>query len=195
MRVFGIALFFMLIAVPAPLFAQQGSRSNASSSNTEVVNVSAQGGFVGGSKPDYFVGIDEVFDASAIRSTTRSNNRLTTTTRRTVRTTTTAQRRAGVTGGVSQLGSLGTQTVPSVSALDLSIAGSALQRPQQMAVEANLTRIQGIQNGQITFANSPAGTTAILTGTVASEGERRVAKQLLLLEPGIDRVENLLEVR
>jgi osmotically-inducible protein OsmY len=39
------------------------------------------------------------------------------------------------------------------------------------------------------------GAVVVLTGTVASERERRVAKQLLLLEPGINRVDNRLEIR
>jgi osmotically-inducible protein OsmY len=62
-------------------------------------------------------------------------------------------------------------------------------------VESHLTRVNGIQNGQVSLTSSSSGTTAVLTGTVASEGERRVAQQLLLLEPGINRVENLLEIR
>jgi len=203
MRVFAIVLFLMLIVAPAPLFAQQSgggstSTSGSASSGTSdtVTNVSAEGGFIGSGKPAAFIGVDQIFDANSARSTTSSAARrqTTTTTRRATRTTTTAQRRTATAGGAAQLGS-STQTIQSVSALDLDIAGPALQRPPQMTVEANLTRIRGIQNGQITFADSPTGTTAILTGTVATEGERRVAKQLLLLEPGINQVENLLEIR
>jgi len=69
------------------------------------------------------------------------------------------------------------------------------QRATIETIESGLNRIQGIQDSQIVFKGSPTGATAVLTGTVASDRERRVAKQLLLLAPGVSRVENLLEIR
>jgi len=46
----------------------------------------------------------------------------------------------------------------------------------------------------IKLEGTPEGNIATLTGTVPSERERKVMKQLLLLEPGIDKVENKLEI-
>ena len=46
----------------------------------------------------------------------------------------------------------------------------------------------------IKIGQTPAGTVATLTGTVSTERDRRLVKQLILLEPGIDKVENNLIV-
>lgn len=45
------------------------------------------------------------------------------------------------------------------------------------------------------IAVSVAGDAAIVRGAVASERDRKLAELMLLFEPGIDRVQNLLEVR
>jgi hypothetical protein len=45
------------------------------------------------------------------------------------------------------------------------------------------------------FAVSVAGTEATVRGAVASARDRKLAELMLLFEPGIDRVQNLLEVR
>jgi len=63
------------------------------------------------------------------------------------------------------------------------------------AMETSLARIQGLRHGQVSLYTTPTGTTAILTGSVASPQDRRTAQHLLLLEPGINRVENQLDVR
>ena len=104
------------------------------------------------------------------------------------------QRQAGTALGASQLGSLGNQAIRSVTSLDFDSSGLSMQRPLP-TIETSLTRVQGMQGVQVSLADSAAGTTAVLTGSVSSERERRVAEQLLLLEPGVNRVENLLEVR
>jgi len=211
MRIFGIALFLTLVGLPVSLFAQIGSSSSTSSGSNGstsaatsaatgegVENLSEAGGFVGGGKPDTFVGtadISKTSSASSRASRTSRTSRTTTTTTR-PRTTTTAamaQRRAGTMGGISSLGS-SSQTIRSLTLLDSDMAISPMQRPQ-LAVNTSLARIQGIQDSRVSFIQSPLGTTAVLRGTVASDRERRVAEQLLLVEPGINRVENLLEIR
>ena len=212
MRFYTMVPFLVLAAIPMPLFAQMASSAGSASSGQsasgqsndlgiDVQNVSEQassrGEFIGSGRPTYFVGIDEVFSSTPARSTTNSAARRQTTPQRsTVRSSTAAaQRRTGMMSGISQSGNANTQGIRSISTFDLNAMTTLSQRPNQKVVEANLARIQGIQEGQITFTHSPTETTAVLTGTVASERERKVAQQILLLEPGINRVENLLEIR
>jgi hypothetical protein len=201
---FGIVLFLTLVVLPVSLFAQMSSSSSTASSTTStstntgtsggVENISAAGGFIGGGKPDAFVGTAEIYQtSSAPRSASRVSNSRTTTTRPRTTTAAMAQRRAGMTGGISSLGS-SNQVIRSLTSLDSDMAISPMQRPQP-AVNESLARIQGIQDSRVSFSQSPLGTTAVLGGTVSSERERRVAQQLLLLEPGIDRVDNRLEIR
>ena len=206
MRILG-TVSLLLLFTPVVLFAQgsgtqgTGTQSTSSSvSDNQVENQSAQGGFIGSGRPTGFVGVDEIYSTtsnsrSSRSSTARSNSRVTTTTRaRTA--TSTAQRRLGTMTGTSLMmgGTSSTQSIRSITSLDAEMAVPTTRRPLP-AVEPQLARIRGIQDYRLSFTSSPAGTTAVLKGTVASESERRVAQQLLLLEPGIHRVENLLEIR
>jgi len=212
MRVFRIVSLLAFFTVPVSVFAQQtgaGTSTAATSSiNTEfgstyqgVANVSeqaaTQGSFVGSGRPTGFVGIDEFFVGSSNSSRTSSNPRRQTTTVRPA-TRSTTQRQSGMMPSVTRSTSgNANQFVRAVTSIDFDVATLSLQKRRATAetVALSLNRIQGIQNSQVTFKDSPAGTTAVLTGTVVSERDRRVAQQLLLLEPGIDRVENLLEIR
>ena len=214
MRVFGVVSFLVFLVVPVLLFAQQqsntnGSGSSASSSSisTEfgesyggVQNVSAQaaGTFIGGGRPDAFVGTTEIYSSNSNSSRSSSTNtarRTATTTRTTARTaTTTARRATTAAAGTTPTGSANNQLIRSATSVDFD-ADMPTRRVQPAAIEVYLNRVRGIQDSQVTFRSSPLGTTAVLTGTVASERERRLAHQLLLLEPGINRVDNLLEIR
>jgi len=212
MRVWGIVSLLVLVAVPVPLFAQGGNHSTSSnvsssgSSNsasgtltTSVENQSSQGGFIGSGQPSGFVGTDEIYNPTSTSSTSSratSSRRTVTTARSTTRTT--AQRRTSAASGAarSNLGS-NNQSVRAVASIDFDVV---IPSPQERLVttqsmDSGFRRIPGLRDGQVTFRTSPAGTTAVLTGTVATERERRVAQQFLLLEPGIDQVENLLEIR
>jgi len=214
MKNFGIILFFVVLVAPMPLFAQQtggdttGSGSTAASSTinsefgdayggVENVAAAAQGTFVGAGRPDAFVGntdIYSIYGSTTNRSASSAAARRTTTpTAR--RTTTTAARRATTTAArTSQTGAGTDQTIRSVTSMDFDVAIPS-QRIQPATAETLVNRIQSIQDSHVSFRSSSAGTTAVLTGTVASDRERRVAQQLLLLEPGINRVENRLEIR
>ena len=186
--IFSAILFLVFFALPGLLFAQTGSTTGSS----EVQNFSEQGGFIGSGRPSAFVGVHEIYNTS---SRTSSSARLTTTTRpRTTATSMPAQRQTRMTAGVGQLGSQSNQNIRSATSLGFNGPTSPMQRSLPV-IETNLARIQGIQDSQVAFVNSPTGTTAVLTGTVSSAWERRVAQQLLLLEPGINRVENRLDVR
>ena len=186
------------------LFAQQsGSSASTSSISTEfgdsyagVENVSAAavGTFIGGGRPNAFVGTTEIYNTSSSRSA--SSSRQTTAARTTARsvTTTAARRTTAATTRTAQAGSANNQTIRSITSIDFDFVTPS-SRMQSDAVTTHLNRVNGIQDSQVAFRNSPQGTTAILTGTVASARERNVAQQLLLLEPGINRVENRLELR
>jgi len=200
MKRFGIALFLLAIVFPASLLAQQGgaatggATAGGAAAGGGTTNLSSQGGFIGVSSVG-FVGIDEIY----IRATTRaaSATRQTVAARpRTPVASAATQRRATTALGTGQLGSLGNRAIRSATSLDADLisAGPSMQRPLT-TIETNLGRIQGIQGSQVELTSSPVGTTAVLTGTVASDRERRVAQQFLLMEPGINRVQNLLEVR
>jgi len=198
MKFFGIVSFLMLIVFSGSLFAQNvGGTTGIGSTNStvQVENQSELGGFVGSGRPTAFVGIDEIYNtsSSARRTTSSSAARMATTARPRIATSA-AQRQAGAARMSSALGNTGTQTIQSTTSLDPDMVVIQVRQPLTTA-EVQLSRIRGIRDGQVLFSDTPMGTTAVLTGTVASERERRVAQQLLLLEPGINRVENLLQVR
>ena len=207
MRIFGVISFLLFFVASAPLFAQQsGSTSTAATSliSTEfggsyegVQNVSeqAQGTFIGGGRPDAFVGNAEIYNTSSSRSssTSRRATAARTTTARPVTTTAARRTTAAATRG-TQTGSANNQTIRSATSLDSDLS-MPTQRIQSTTVASQLNRVQGLQDGQVAFRNSSTGATAVLTGTVTSEKDRKVAQQFLLLEPGISRVENLLELR
>ena len=200
MKFLGFVPFLVLVIVSGSLFAQStgGTASTGTGSDElalQVENQSEQGGFIGSGRPTGFVGIDEIYNttSSARRSSSSSSARVTTAARpRTA--TSMAQRQQGAARTYSAFGNIDTQMIRSTTLLDADMAVSRGRQPLTIG-EMQLTRIRGIQDCQVSFATSPKGTTAVLTGTVASESERRVAQQLLLLEPGINRVENLLQVR
>ena len=194
MRSFKFISFLVFAALPAPLLAQGGGAAGGVSAPTIATTVESQveaATFVGGGRPSAFVGTADIFTRTA--SSSRTTRTAATTTR--PRTMTTVQRQ---TGAVSRMtaasGNLAGQTIQSATSFDFDLAVPRMQRPLP-AIETDLTRMQGVQDSQVSLTVSPAGTTAVLTGTVASDRARRVAQQFLLLEPGIDRVENRLEVR
>jgi len=204
MAVLRIILFLLVVALPVASYAQGVNvgtgTTNASAINTQfgntfqgVENVSESGGFIGSGRPTGFVGVDEFHNNS------RANNRRTTTPARQVSRAATPQRRTAMQTGTAGQNAMGSnnQSIRSVASVDIDVAVSASRErlPTAKTLESSLNRIHGIQGGQVTFRSSPTGMTAVLTGTVASERERRVAQQLLLMEPGIDQVENLLEIR
>lgn len=211
MRILVVVSFILVIVSPASLFAQGGNTGGSSTSgsstgasfsdSTQGVENQAQAGtFVGGGRPDVFVGTVDVYAGSSSASRTAASNsrasaaRATTTTR--PRTSTAAsQRVAGTTTGLaSQAGSVNTQTIRALTSFEDRTVFPTVRTPQP-TIESYFARIQGIQDRQLTFTSSPTGTTAVISGTVSSNTERRVAQQMLLLEPGIDRVDNRLEVR
>jgi len=200
MKFVRIVPFLLLTAFSASsLFAQGGGNTgggtgvSVESDFMGVENVAALGGFIGGGSPNAFVGRDEIYRSGSSSRSTRTTNtsRLAATTTARTRTavTSTAQRQAGGGFGTSPFGS-NNQSIRSTTSLDSDMGSPSVQRLSP-ALETQLARLQGIQGSQVALT----GSTAVLTGTVASNTERRVAQQLLLLQPGINRVDNRLEVR
>ena len=201
MKFFGIVPFLLFVVVSGSLFAQSTGGTTGTGlgdSTLQVENQSELGGFIGSGRPTGFVGVDEIYDttSSARRSSSSSSSRSSrlTTTARPRTATSASQRQQGAARACSAFGNIDTQTVRSITTLDADMVVPHVRRSPTVG-KMQLTRIRGLQDCQVSFATSPKGTTAVLTGTVASERERRVAQQLLLLEPGINRVENLLRVR
>ena len=198
MKLFRVVPFLMFAAFPALLFAQGGSNTGGAGGEAStfqgVENVAAQGGFVGVSNLNAFVGITEIYAQSGGTGRSSSGSSRLTTTAARPRAVSTAQRQPARAPGASTLGGANSQTIRSSTSLDSDVASLAVRTPTA-TLESQLTRIQGIQDGHISFTSLPAGATAVLTGTVASNNERRVAQQLLLLQPGINRVDNRLEIR
>ena len=201
-RIFGIVSVLVFLVTPVSLFAQPGGVAGVASSISTgfgdtfggVQNVSELGGFIGGGRPTTgFVGTTEIYNTSSNRATGTARQN---TVARTVRPVTTTAARRAVTPATrgTLAGNLNNQAVRSATSIDFDFAMPSREM-QPTTVATHLNRVPGIQNSQVTFTSSPMGTTAVLTGTVASDRERRVAQQLLLLEPGINRVENLLEIR
>jgi len=201
--------------VSVPLFAQSSGRSSSSTGTSSVgtssistgfgdsyqgvenVSETAVGTFIGSGAPSAFVGIDEVYNAGSSNASRVASNRRPTTTTRTTRPIT--QSRTAARPSATRSNSMGNsnQFVRAVTAIDFDVTPPSLSGLWSTtgSVESGLKRIQGMQDSRVMFKSSPMGTTAVLTGTVASERERKVAQQLLLMEPGVSRVDNLLEIR
>ena len=200
MRIIVVNALLMFIVLHGALFAQGGGGGGAAATATTTVeNQAAQGGFIGVGSSTGFVGVHDVLNRLSTRTTSTARATTAAARPRTAVATTSAAQRRATTAGTSQFGGAGNQTIRSATSFDfapfdVNSGGLSMQRPLP-AIETSLARIQGIQDSQISVTNSQSGTTAVLTGSVASDRERRVAQQLLLLEPGINRVENLLEVR
>ena len=208
MNIFRIVPFLLLPVVPTVLYAQQSGGSSSSSSSpttssistdfgdsyggVENVAATSAGTFVGRPITD-FVGTTDFYGGSSNSTRTANTTRRTSTRTTAARSATTTARRATTTTARTSTTGANNQTIQSITSIDFDFVVPP-QRLQAAEIGAQLDRA-GIRDSQITFTSSPMGTTAVLTGTVATDGERRVAQQRLLLEPGINRVENRLEVR
>ncbi|GHT17930.1 hypothetical protein FACS1894189_4790 [Planctomycetales bacterium] len=145
----------------------------------------ASRGFIGSGKPDGFVGVDEIYESTSSNSSSsnrqtvtsnRSTNRQTV--RRTTNRTSTSSRTSGTSGG---------RTVRAATTADFDYISV---QPSQRTVEmlSHLSRLPNLEDVEIQLGSTPGGTVATLTGTFTSEKQKKLATQLLLLEPGVDKV-------
>jgi hypothetical protein len=221
MKIVGIVALFVCLVFPMQIFAQQGGGNSGGGSSSGssggsvsndadslslgsvfeeyggVQNVSelSVGTFIGGGvAAEGFVGNVEIYNTGSNRSTNTS--RLASTTRTTTRPTTTAARRTtGTISRTTQAGGVNNQTIRSATSISSDWLPSGGEIPSVSVEESTLNRLPGVFGSQVTYKTSPLGATAVLTGTVSSDWDRRVAQQILLLEPGINQVENLLDIR
>lgn len=141
-----------------------------------------------------FVGREEVFNSSTTRGSTRTTpsttatRRVTTTSRRTTGTRSMSTARTGTTGG---------REVRAATTTDFAFSPMEVSN-RETSFRTRLGRLPNFraipEQVDIKISQTPTGTVATLSGTVSTERDRRLAKQLVLLEPGIDRVENNLVV-
>lgn len=149
--------------------------------------------FVGINDSAPFVGRERPFETS---SSTRTSNVRSTSTRSTSRTTSsrtsTSRTNIGRTSGTSN------QTgVRSMTSTDFAFSPMEVGH-REATFQYRLNRIPNLRSlpnqVQVKIENTTTGNVATLKGTVSSERDRKIAKQLLLLEPGIDKVDNHLVV-
>ena len=157
--------------------------------------VEANSSFVGVNSGVPFVGREEVFGTSSsstrtsnVRSMT-SNTRRTTTTRRSTSSRSMSSGRSGSTSGSREVRA---ETMTDFAFSPMEVNG------REAAFRTRLGRMPNFrvipEQVEIKVGQTPAGTVATLIGNVPTERDRRLVQQLVLLEPGIDRVENNLVI-
>ena len=194
-----IVVFAIIVGMsfPASAMAQQGSssssglmsgssglsESSAPSLGLQTFDEVGNTSLVGVSGNSAFIGVDSYFESGSLGS--RRTNTASTSTRRT---TTSMARRSSVSR--SMMGNR-SNTSEIRSSATVAIDGVAMERTPQLSTPVARQFADKIN---VTFQNEPSGTTATMTGTVTNEHQSRVARQLLLLEPGIYKVNNELKV-
>lgn len=156
--------------------------------------VEANSSFVGVNDSVPFIGREEVFGTST--SSTRTSNvrsmssssRRTTTTRRSTSRSMTAGRSGSTTSG---------REVRAATTTDFAFSPMEVGS-REASFRTRMGRLPNFRvipdQVSIQLAQTPTGTVATLSGTVPSTRDRRLIQQLVLLEPGIDKVDNKLEV-
>jgi hypothetical protein len=204
-----VLLFLMPMSVSAQSYGDStgssesngsGSSSSGSSSNSSLnadfgttietptapeFEQPSNRGFIGSGKPDGFVGVDEIYESTSSNSSSSSRQTVTSsrsTSRQSVRRTTSRTSTAGRTSSTSS-----SRTVRAATTVDFEFTPV---QPNQKTAEMmlHLSRLPNLGNVEIQLGNTPGGNVATLTGTFASEKQKKLATQLLLLEPGVDKV-------
>lgn len=152
--------------------------------------------FVGIPDNASFVGVDDVSSGNNNVTSSRRNTstRRTTTTRRTTSSRMSASRTSM---GRSTANSRNSTSVRATTTADfgfspLGVAGRENAFRTRLP-RLNLSVVPEQLNVQVN--SKPEGTVATLNGTVATQRDRKLIQQLLLLEPGIDKVDNQLVIR
>jgi hypothetical protein len=175
-------------------FSDIGTAGTSAASDVSRFEGVSEIDFVGIKDGAPFVGREKPFETS--RSTRTSNVRSSSTgTRRTTSARTTSASR---TSAGSRLSTSSSQySVRSAAAADFKyLPLSTEQRAADFS--SQLKRIPNLPFDagkiQTDIKTTKAGSTAVVNGMVASEHDKKIVKQLLLLEPGIDSVDNKITV-
>ncbi|MDR0336957.1 MAG: BON domain-containing protein [Planctomycetaceae bacterium] len=186
-------------------YSNSGSDSTGSEFGSTIETPTFQGfrdpasqSFIGRDNSVPFIGREEPFSD---RQTSTNNRRTTTSTTTSTRRTTssrmtTANRSMSGRSGLNSATNNG-RTVRATTQTEFMLSpGDVDQRTTDF--QTRITRLPRLQvvpeQIGVTLASTSQGNIATLTGTVSSERERKILKQLLLLEPGIDKVDNRLTI-
>ncbi|MDR2441186.1 MAG: hypothetical protein LBE12_17635 [Planctomycetaceae bacterium] len=151
--------------------------------------------FIGRDSSVPFIGREEAFSD---RQTSTNNKRTTTTATSSTRRTTssrTSSRSMTSRSASGQNSSSSGRTVRAVTQAEVAFSPMEVNH-RTTEFQTRITRLPNLhilpEQISVKQESTPQGNIATLTGTVSSERERKIMKQLLLLEPGIDKVENKL---
>jgi hypothetical protein len=184
-----------------------GSSSNSSSANSEfgtTIEAPTLQDFQE-STSQTFIGRDSSIPFIGREEQPFSDRQTSSTTRRTTTSTSSSTRRAtssrmtsnrSMSSSRSGLNSSGNgRTVRAATQAEFALSPMEVSQ-RTTEFQTRITRLPNLhlvpEQIEVNLESTPQGNIATLTGTVASERERKVLKQLLLLEPGIDKVENKL---
>ncbi|MDR1484052.1 MAG: hypothetical protein LBT09_04425 [Planctomycetaceae bacterium] len=156
--------------------------------------------FIGINTSVKFVGTDEIFDSTSSTSTARRTTTSTTRTSATRRTNTANRSTSQSSNRITNAG----RAIASSATFEPNYGEPTINNSQPIAasrlpeIKAKLLRLPSLKlNAErldISVVGTSSGVVAELRGVVATERESKILKQLLLLEPGIDRVKNELKI-
>lgn len=150
--------------------------------------------FVGVNPDSPFVG-REASDRQSKSTSFQSYGSQSTSTRRTTSSRTTSSRTTGSRTGIGS--NTGGREVRAATATDFAFSPLEVDH-RTTDFRRRMTRLPNVRvvpdQVDIKLNNTPAGNVATLTGTVPTARDRKLVQQLLLLEPGIDKVDNRLVV-
>ena len=148
--------------------------------------------FIGVPNTSTFIGTEQSFDPSTSTSSRRSTP-TTSTARRTTTTTRMSTSRTNTMGRTSRSMS-DPRSVRSVASSEVAFSPMSVD-DRSVAIQTRITRIPNFRSGPDQVAVRMEGNVVTLTGTVATSHERKLAEQLVRLEPGVGTVENRLTVK
>jgi len=150
--------------------------------------------FIGVPNATTFVGVEQFFD----ESTSKSSRRTTTSTASTARRTTTTSRmttsRMNTMGMTSRSMGNNQRNVRSTASSEFDFSPLEVDT-RSVALQTRITKLPSLRGTTDQVAVRMDGNTVTLTGTVATSHERKLAEQLVRLEPGVDTVDNRLSVK
>jgi hypothetical protein len=185
-------------------YSSSGSSSNSSSANSDFGTTieapivpespdSTSQTFIGRDSSVPFIGREKPFSDQQTNNGRKPASTLSSTRRATSSRTMTSNRSMLGRSGINS--SSGGRTVRATTQTEFSLSPMEVNH-QATEFQTRISRLPSLhvipEQIGVNLESTPQGNVATLTGTVNSERERKVMKQLLLFEPGIDKVDNKL---
>ena len=148
--------------------------------------------FIGVPTSSTFIGTEQSFDPSTSTSSRRATT-ATATTRRPITASRTSTSRISTMNRTSRTTN-NPRSVRSVTSTEF-VLSSAETNDLTAAIQTRLSRLPNFQAASEQIAVRMAGGVTTLTGAVATPRDRKLAEQLLRLEPGVGVVDNQLTVK